>query len=219
MLVPETAVLLIQEDMGLPTKEEAHRVLNESKKYGLAMFPEQAQTKEVADVGEDLARERARAQRKLLEKRGETDADVKREVQKEQRQARKLNNTEKERADVKEKEQGNESDIESELDRESGEEWTKGRWNAKEHSQVPVAKKLTPKARHHRWDENGDVLMLSESQESISRRTKVASKARESSSRQSSHSLSTPLALHVVYKPTTRLSPVHGSNRKLLLSQ
>jgi len=86
--------------MGFSTKEEALHVLDESKRYGLAMFPEQAQTKEVADVGEDLARERARAQRKLLEERGEADADVKREVQREQRQAKKAKEIEKERANV-----------------------------------------------------------------------------------------------------------------------
>lgn len=43
VLVPETAVLLIQTDISLSTKAEALRVLDDSKKYGLAMFPEQAQ--------------------------------------------------------------------------------------------------------------------------------------------------------------------------------
>ena len=89
VLVPETAMLLIQEDMHLSTKEETLRVLDESKKYGVAMFPEQAQGDEVAEIGERLAKERAKERRKILERRGEADADVKREVERERRQARR----------------------------------------------------------------------------------------------------------------------------------
>ncbi|KAF8518974.1 RTC4-like domain-containing protein, partial [Hysterangium stoloniferum] len=39
VLVPETAVLLIKSDMGLSSKADALEVMEESKKYGIAMFP------------------------------------------------------------------------------------------------------------------------------------------------------------------------------------
>ena len=106
VLVPETAVLLIQVDMCLPTKEEALRVLDESKKYGVAMFPEQAQGEEAAEVGEQLARERAKERRKLLEERGEADADVHKQVEQERKLAKKAKGKDKDLSVAKGKGKG-----------------------------------------------------------------------------------------------------------------
>ena len=83
-------MFLIQEDMHLSTKEEAICVVDESRKYGLAMFPEHAQGEEVAEIGEQLAKERAKERRRALERRGEADADIKRQVDLERQLARKV---------------------------------------------------------------------------------------------------------------------------------
>ena len=56
--------------------------LNESKKYGVAMFPEQAQGDEVAEISEQLAKESAKKKKKNTQKaQGGADAAVKREVE------------------------------------------------------------------------------------------------------------------------------------------
>jgi hypothetical protein len=89
VLVPEAALLLIKEDMSLNTREDAIQVMQESKEYGIMMFSEQAQPDDVAEIGEKFARERAQEQRKLLEEMHETDADIKRQVEKEEREARR----------------------------------------------------------------------------------------------------------------------------------
>jgi hypothetical protein len=217
VLVPETAVLLIQQDMSLTTKRQALRVLDESKKYGLAMFPEQAQSEEVASVGEDLARERARTRRKVLEARGEADADVRREVQREQRQASKAKGKEKEKSNAKGKGKAKVSDVESEFSLESEQEQTKGKQKAREPLQGQVVKDATTKTRHQRWDENGDVLMLAEFDESTPRPAKVANKIRESStsSWRSHRSPSTSPAKHINSKPASQPSSLHRSSNPL----
>ncbi|GJJ11106.1 hypothetical protein Clacol_005337 [Clathrus columnatus] len=95
VLVPETAALLIMEDMNLTSKTEALEVLEGSKKYGIAMFPERHDDA-VADVGERLAMERALSRRKYLQEIGDTEEDIAREIQEEKRKAlqkKKLTNT------------------------------------------------------------------------------------------------------------------------------
>ncbi|KAF8524460.1 hypothetical protein JB92DRAFT_2880673 [Gautieria morchelliformis] len=83
--------------MRLSTNADALRVMDGSKNYGLAMFPEQVQGEEAAEVGEQLAKERAKESRKLLEERGEAnaDVDVKRQVEREHRLARKAKGSDK----------------------------------------------------------------------------------------------------------------------------
>jgi hypothetical protein len=88
VLVPETALLLIQEDMSLSTREYALQVMRESKEYGVMMFPEHGQPDDVEKVGEKLAWERARRQRKVLEARGETDDDIRKQVEKEEEETK-----------------------------------------------------------------------------------------------------------------------------------
>ncbi|KIJ55656.1 hypothetical protein M422DRAFT_199977 [Sphaerobolus stellatus SS14] len=89
VLVPESALLLIQEDMNLDDRAAALKIMEESKQFGVSMYPEQAQGDDVTEVGERLAKQRAEERRKLLEERGETDADVRRQVEEEEREAKK----------------------------------------------------------------------------------------------------------------------------------
>jgi hypothetical protein len=85
VLVPETALLLIQDDLQKRspdesiTRPEALKVLRDSTKYGLAMFPIQDGEGEIA--GDAIARERAsrmRLQRAMEQRRqsGLAFADV-----------------------------------------------------------------------------------------------------------------------------------------------
>lgn len=64
------------EDMKLPSKQQALNILEESKKYGIAMFPERAQGSAISEIGERLAKERALSRRKYLEEIGETEEDI-----------------------------------------------------------------------------------------------------------------------------------------------
>lgn len=78
VLVPETALLLIQDDLqlkkgkgGTVTRSQALKILRKSTKYGLAIFP-------VADgnqpnAGDDIARRRARKMRKLRDQEEEDE--------------------------------------------------------------------------------------------------------------------------------------------------
>lgn len=143
VLVPETAVLLIQNDMRLSTKEEALRVLDESKKYGVAMFPEQAQGEEAAEIGEQLAKERAKERRKLLEERGEADADVQRQVDRERRLAKKAKAKDKCQLAAKGRMTG---ESETDADLQAGEDKDPG--------------KAMRKAKPMRFRKNGGVSML-----------------------------------------------------------
>ncbi|KAI0955259.1 hypothetical protein AcW1_006890 [Taiwanofungus camphoratus] len=67
ILVPEAAVSLIMEDMG-QTRTEAIKTLRESAEYGVAMFPDDhSEGTDAVDAGEQIVMERARARRKELE--------------------------------------------------------------------------------------------------------------------------------------------------------
>ncbi|KAG8847074.1 hypothetical protein FRB91_000231, partial [Serendipita sp. 411] len=80
VLVPETAVLLIQQDLQEkepaldkgPLRSQALQVLRSSRKYGEAMFP--VFDNEEDTVGDDLARERAQKMRKLREDEAVSEA-------------------------------------------------------------------------------------------------------------------------------------------------
>lgn len=69
------------EDMKLPSKQQALNNLEESKKYGIAMFPERAQESAISEIGERLAMERALSRRKYLEEIGETEEDITNEIE------------------------------------------------------------------------------------------------------------------------------------------
>ncbi|KAG8838914.1 hypothetical protein FRC18_002142 [Serendipita sp. 400] len=80
VLVPETAVLLIQQDLQEkepaldkgPLRSQALQVLRSSRKYGEAMFP--VLDNEEDTIGDDLARERAQKMRKLREDEAVSEA-------------------------------------------------------------------------------------------------------------------------------------------------
>jgi RTC4-like domain len=65
ILVPETALALIMEDMG-QDRTQAAQTMRESAGYGVAMFPDTSEGPG-AEVGEDIVLERARARRRELE--------------------------------------------------------------------------------------------------------------------------------------------------------
>ncbi|KAK2465689.1 hypothetical protein APHAL10511_002233 [Amanita phalloides] len=76
VLVPEVAIRLIQEDMGLngaSSLSEAIQVLQDSSKFGVAMFPDDSAEKDDMDdidqlgVADMIAMERARKRRKEME--------------------------------------------------------------------------------------------------------------------------------------------------------
>lgn len=72
VLVPEVAASLVQEDMGLNTREEALEVLEDSSSYGVAMFPDNENEEEGSqdrqmNVGEKTLREHAKARRKEVD--------------------------------------------------------------------------------------------------------------------------------------------------------
>ena len=215
VLVPETAMLLIQEDMHLSTKEETLRVLDESKKYGVAMFPEQAQGDEVAEIGERLARERAKERRKILEKRGEADADVKREVERERRQARRAMEKRRLQSDTEGK--GTESEGEAEHggenELESSGSTRKGR-NAiakSLHSKVPNVKEEL------KWrDESRDASIQDITGELTPRPLKGGAQKRSSSinSWRSRHSPSSSLNRHHGLNSASRSPSLHKSSCK-----
>lgn len=72
VLVPEVAASLVQEDMGLNTREEALEVLEDSSSYGVAMFPDNENEEEGSqdrqmNVGEKTLREHAKTRRKEVD--------------------------------------------------------------------------------------------------------------------------------------------------------
>jgi len=76
VLVPETALLLIQEDLekkkgngGTVTRSQALKVLRKSTKYGLAIFP--VTEGDQPNAGDDIARQRAKKMRRLRDQEEE----------------------------------------------------------------------------------------------------------------------------------------------------
>ena len=66
ILVPETAIALVREDMGTD-EEEALKTLRDSSSYGAAMFPVTDKEGAEDEVHDKLLKERARAKRKEIE--------------------------------------------------------------------------------------------------------------------------------------------------------
>jgi hypothetical protein len=78
VLVPETALLLIQDDLqlkngknGTVTRSQALKILRKSTKYGLAIFPVAEGNQ--PNAGDDIARQRARKMRKLRDQEEEEE--------------------------------------------------------------------------------------------------------------------------------------------------
>lgn len=72
VLVPEVAASLVQEDMGLETREEALEVLEDSSSYGVAMFPDNENEEEGSqgrqmDVGEKTLCKHVKTRRKEVD--------------------------------------------------------------------------------------------------------------------------------------------------------
>ncbi|KAF8586369.1 hypothetical protein K439DRAFT_1408955 [Ramaria rubella] len=210
VLVPETAVLLIQEDMNLSTRGEVLRVLDESKKYGLAMFPEQAQGEDIAEIGENLAKERARIRRKELEEMGEADADVKRQVERESKQARKTKVKSKNSADTKGKGKARAPDT----DPEHSEKESQGSIKSQMDINSSDSGRPTSEANHGGRNKDNDVSMLYDSEQQTPRAPR--NYVRASSNTSWRHRRSPSTSPDSRFNQESRSSSQHQVHRKSL---